>query len=182
MTELSLHILDIIQNSIVAGARIVHLTIIEDLGNNFLSIEILDDGKGMDNDELEKADDPYFTSRTTRKVGLGVSLFKHAAHQCNGTFSLQSEVGIGTRVSATFSYNHLDRQPLGDIAGVICLMTNANPGIDFIYEHLTNNGKYIFDTREVKEIMEGIPLNDPKVTKFIKEMIYDNLKKINIAI
>ena len=182
MTELSLHILDLIQNSIAAGAGMIHLTIIEDVSNDFLSIEIVDDGKGMDPKELKKSEDPFYTSRNTRKVGLGIPLFKQAAELCNGSFSIQSEIGIGTRVSASFSYSHVDRQPMGDITGVIGLLTNANPGLNIKYEHITNAGKYVFDTREVKEILEGMPLNDPNVTKFLKEMIFENLKKINVSL
>lgn len=181
MTELSLHILDIIQNSIGAGATMIHLTVIEDITNNFLSIEIVDDGKGMDPKEIKQAEDPFYTSRTTRKVGLGIPLFKQAAVQCNGRFSIQSEIGLGTRISAIFTHAHVDRQPLGDITGVICILTNANPDLDIKYEHITNTGKYVFDTREVKQILEGMPLNDPNVTKFLKDMIFENLKKINIS-
>lgn len=181
MTELSLHILDIIQNSLVAGARMIHLTIIEDLTNDFYSIEIADNGKGMDQNEVKQSEDPYYTSRTTRNVGLGLPLFKQAAQQCNGSFSIQSELGSGSRVMAIFSHQHIDRQPLGDIAGVICLLISSNPNVEFIYEHLTNFGKYTFDTREVREILEKIPFNDPKINKFLKSMILENLKEIKIS-
>ncbi len=181
MTELSLHILDIIENSVAAGAKKISLCITEDITKDLYSIEITDNGKGMSKEEMEKSTDPFFTSRTTRKVGLGLPLFKQAAEQCNGTFDIQSEPGEGTRVEATFSYNHIDRQPLGDIAGVICILIRSNPEINFIYEHKTNSGTYKIDTVELRNILENVPLTDIKITRFIREMIVENLSDIKIS-
>jgi len=180
MIELSLHILDIIQNSIVAGAKNIHLSIIEDLTDDLLLIEIKDDGTGMDNNEIQKALDPYFTSRTTRKVGLGLPLFKMAAEQCKGSLSIKSGIGKGTTVTASFSHSNIDRQPMGDISGVLCILIGSNPETDFTYEHKTNIGKYKFETGEIRKVLEGMPLNDPKVIKFLKEMIFENIKEIKI--
>ena len=179
MTEISLHILDIVQNSIAAHASLIRITINEDLRGDVLTIEITDDGKGMTKEELKLAADPYFTSRTTRKVGLGLSLFKQAVEQCSGSFSIDSQPGVGTKVTASLQYAHIDRQPLGDMAGVVSLLASSNPSIDFIYKHISNKNEFMLDTREIKEQLDGISIANPKVKKFIREMIQENLNDIN---
>jgi len=164
MTELALHILDIVQNSIVAKATVIEISMMEDTEKDLLTIEIADNGKGMSEDEVRMASDPYFTSRTTRKVGMGLPLFKQAVELCAGTFTIESKPGIGTNVKASMQYTHIDRQPIGDI--------------DFIYKHITNSGEYILDTIAIKNELENISLTNPKVIKFIREMIQENLKEI----
>ena len=178
MTELALHILDIVQNSIVAKASLIEININEDINTDSLTIEIIDNGKGMSEDEVKRATDPYFTSRTTRKVGMGLSLFKQATEICAGTFTLESKLGIGTKVTSIMQYSHIDRQPLGDIAGTISLLVSSNPDIDFIYKHITNKGDYILDTKAIKEELDDVSITNPKVIKFIREMIQENLKEI----
>lgn len=178
MTELALHILDIAQNSISAQASLIEIIIYEDVKTDLLTIEIIDNGKGMNEKEVMKATDPYFTSRTTRKVGLGLPLFKQAAEQCAGSFSLQSFPGKGTKVKASMQHSHIDRQPIGDMPGTIALLASSNPDIDFIYKHITNKGRFTFDTREVKTELDQIPMTHPKVIKFIREMIQENLDTI----
>jgi len=178
MTELALHILDIVQNSIVAKATVIEISMMEDTEKDLLTIEIADNGKGMSEDEVRMASDPYFTSRTTRKVGMGLPLFKQAVELCAGTFTIESKPGIGTNVKASMQYTHIDRQPIGDIAGTITLLISSNPTIDFIYKHITNSGEYILDTIAIKNELENISLTNPKVIKFIREMIQENLKEI----
>ena len=178
MTELALHILDIVQNSIVAKATLIEISIMEDKEEDLLTIEIADNGKGLSENEVRMATDPYFTSRTTRKVGMGLPLFKQAAELCSGTFSLESRLGIGTKVKASMQYNHIDRQPLGDIAGTISILISSNPAIDFIYKHITNKGEYMLDTNAIKAELGNVPVTNPKVIKFIREMIQENLKEI----
>lgn len=178
MTELALHILDIAQNSIVAKASIIEIIINEDIENDLLTIKIVDNGNGMSEDKVKIATDPYFTSRTTRKVGMGLPLFKQATEDCNGTFILSSKIGTGTKVMATMQYSHIDRQPLGDLAGTIALLASSNPGIDFIYKHITNFGTYSFNTKEVKRELQDISITNPKVVKFIREMIQENLEEL----
>jgi anti-sigma regulatory factor (Ser/Thr protein kinase) len=175
MKDLSLHILDIAQNSISAGAKNIQIGINEDIAADTLTIIIEDDGKGIAPGDIEKVTDPYFTSRTTRKVGLGLPLFRQNAEMTNGSFLITSQQGQGTRVKAVFGYNHLDRQPLGDIAGVIIILVGSNPAIEFIYTHEINGEVYSFNTSEIREILEGIPLNDPAVMRQLREMIKENL-------
>lgn len=178
MVELSLHILDIAQNSIVAGAKMMGITIVEDTESDILSIEITDDGRGMKPEVLAGVIDPYTTSRTTRKVGLGLPLLNDACKITGGRLTIESELGKGTKVMATLGLNHIDRQPLGDIAGVLVLLITANPLIRFIYSHKKNGNVYEIDTLEVNEILDGIPINSPQVGKMLKEMINSNLDEL----
>jgi len=178
MKDLSLHILDIAQNSISAGARNLEISIAEDLAANSLVIEVKDDGRGMSAEVLERVTDPYYTSRTTRKVGLGIPLFKQNAEATGGSLHIDSEQGRGTWLKVTFVHDHLDRPPFGDMAGVIVLLTGASPHIRFVYNHQVDDAQYVFDTDEVKEALDGLPVNDPQVMRFLKEMINENLVAI----
>ena len=175
MNDLSLHILDIIQNSLSAGAGLIELTVWEDLQNNLLTIIIGDNGKGMTAEQLQHATDPFFTSRTTRKVGLGLPLFRQTAEQSRGALSLSSTPGKGTTITATFAYDHIDRPPLGDVANAVILMVSANPHIDFLFSYRYNAQSYIFDTREIKEALDGLPLNDVHIMRALTEMIEENM-------
>jgi hypothetical protein len=181
MTELSLHILDLVQNSITAKASLIEIKVLEDDETNHLSIEIIDNGTGMDNERLQKVSDPFFTTRKTRKVGLGLSLFRQAAEQCNGSLTISSQLHKGTTVKVVMDNKHVDKQPMGDIPGVISLMVSANPTLDFTYTHITGKGTYLFTSKEVKQVLEDVPVNDPKVVKFMKAMIQDNLNEINAS-
>jgi hypothetical protein len=178
MNNLSMHILDIVQNSIRGEAKTIEILIKENSEKNILVVGIKDDGKGMDSDLLDFVTDPFTTTRNTRKVGLGLPLLKHSAEQSNGYVKINSEVGIGTQVKATFQYDHIDRPPLGDISGTIILLVAANPDIDFKYVHHINNEKYEFDTREIKIALGDIKISDPKVRGFLKEMIRENLNEM----
>ena len=178
MIELSLHILDIAQNSIVAGAKMISISINENADKDILSIEITDDGKGMSSEVLANVIDPYTTSRTTRKVGLGLPLLNHACIGTGGNLSIESELGKGTKVLATLGLNHIDRQPLGDIAGVLVMLIIANPLIRFVYTHKKNGNEYILDTLEVNEVLDGVPINSPQVARMLKEMVSSNLDEL----
>ncbi len=178
MNDLSLHILDIVQNSISAGATLIYILIDEDTATDVLAITIEDNGKGMTPEQVARVTDPYFTSRTTRKVGLGLPLFKQSAEQTGGSLAIESAVGKGTKVTATFGHAHIDRPSLGDTANAVVLLVSANPQIDFVYTHTHNGNTYTFDTREVKEVLDGLPLNDVQVVRMLTEMIRENLKDI----
>lgn len=173
MEDLSLHILDIVENSVTAGATFVSITVCEDKGHDLLSIEITDNGKGMSRGILQKATDPFFTQKTTRRVGLGLSLLQQAAKRANGKFSIESKKGKGTTVKASFQYSHVDRQPLGDIAETIETLVIGNPSVDFRYEHRENGLLSVFDTEAIGEQLAGAPISSPKGIRIIRE----NLKK-----
>jgi len=178
MTELALHILDIASNSLDAGASQLGISIKESVSDNILQIEISDNGKGMDPETLQKISDPFYTTRKTRHVGLGIPLLKYHAAMCGGTLILNSVQNEGTVVRASFVFNHLDRQPMGklsDIIGIL-LMSEIEPNISLKYT--TDKGEYIFDTEEAKIILEMKSLKDSSLIRDLKEMISANLIEI----
>ena len=148
MEDLSLHILDIVENSIAAMAGRIEIRVEEDQARDLVTIEIKDDGNGMDEQTLKKALDPFFTTRTTRRVGLGLSLLAQAARDSEGAFDLSSRPGEGTTVNATFRLSHPDCKPMGDIGQTMQVLITAHPEIEFLYEHKKDNSIYHFDTRE----------------------------------
>jgi hypothetical protein len=171
MEDLSLHILDIVENCITAKASRIEVKITEDTAENLLTVEMNDNGKGMSKELLENATDPFYTTRTTRKVGLGIPLLAQSARESNGDISVKSKIGEGTSIKATFQYNHIDRRPLGDIGQTMIILIMSNPDIDFLYEHKKNDKSYILDTAEMKKELDGIPINNPEVIKIIKNDI-----------
>ena len=174
MKELSLHILDIMHNSIAAGADTVGLDIIEDTGADLLKFTITDNGCGMSPEMVEAVTDPFTTSRTTRKVGLGVPLLKLAAENTGGGIELTSEVGKGTVISARFGYSHIDRQPLGDMAETMLGVITSYEEITFVYSHKVNDKEFTLDTAEVKAILGGVSLKSPEVVLWLKEYLCEN--------
>jgi hypothetical protein len=182
MKELALHILDITQNSVRAKATGIKIGIKESPLANTLVITITDNGCGMSAEVLKNAIDPFYTSRTTRRVGLGLPLLRMNADLAGGGMDITSEPGKGTTVTATFSLNHIDRPPMGDIAGTIALIISGNPAIDFFFSYCFEYEEWSIDTHELKEALGDTPVNDLKVVKYLKEMINENieeLKKIN---
>ncbi len=178
MNELSLHILDIVQNSIKADATLVEILITEDFNKNIYEIIIKDNGKGMDEKTLSTVSDPFYTTRTTRKVGMGTSLLKMACELCNGEFQIESEVNHGTKVTSKFEHNHIDRAPLGEIEETLSILILNDKKIDIYYKHIVNNESYIFDTREVRKVLEGIPLSNYDVIMWIKENIKEGINTL----
>ena len=172
MKELSLNILDIAQNSVKAGASLIEIRLTET--DEILTIEIIDNGCGMSREMLERVTDPFCTSRTTRKVGMGLPLFKMAAEQTGGSFDIQSAVGVGTTVKAVFDTSNIDCTPLGDIWDTVAILIQMNEDIDFVYTASRGEESFVCDTRQLKEIMEGAPLSDPMVVRWIKEFIEEN--------
>ncbi len=178
MKDLSLHILDIVHNSIRAKASTIGISIAEDRQSDGYSLVITDDGKGIPPEVLPHVADPYTTSRKTRKVGMGLALLKQNAEQAGGSFFIASEQGKGTTVTALFGHEHIDRPPLGDITGVVVQLAAAFPDTRFVYTHKTPTGEFVFDTNEVKEILGDVPVSDPEVRSYLKEMIEENLSEI----
>jgi hypothetical protein len=178
LLEISLHILDIVENSTRAGAKTVSIDIIEDTVKDILSLEIRDNGSGMSEDVLRKVIDPFFTTKTVRNVGLGLPMLAQAAERAEGRFIIESKGGEGTRVAADFKLSHIDRQPLGDISGTLVTLIAGNEDIDLIYRHKHNGQTYILDTREIKKEIEDIPINHVAVLNFIRNHITEGLKEI----
>jgi len=169
MEDLSLHILDIVENSIDAGARKIQIEICEDVEKDLLSIEIRDNGRGMDEGTLKKALDPFFTTKTIRKVGLGLSLFREAARQANGDLWMQSKVGQGTKLRATFQHSHIDRKPLGDMAKTMTTLIIGHPEIRFVYRHRKDGGKFQFDTDKLKKKGDLTAMNALEVVSLVRK-------------
>jgi len=174
MEDLSLHILDIVENSVAAEADKIEIRISEDKKKDLLSVEVIDNGSGMDEETTKKALDPFYTTKTVRRFGLGLPLLSEAAKAANGSFSIESKKGKGTKIWATFQHSHIDRQPMGDIGQTIITLILGNPEVDLIYVHKKNNQKYSLDTREIKAQLGDIPINSLDGIRMIKE----NLKKI----
>ncbi len=171
MEDLSLHILDIVENSLDAGAKTVQIRLEENAEKDVLILEIEDDGRGMDKEMAAGALDPFVTSRTTRRVGLGLPFLAQAAKAANGKLTLHSQPGKGTKVKATFGLSHIDTKPLGDIAQTMITLIVGHPDIDFFYLHKVNRSRYVFRTRDLRKQLDGIPLQTPQVTAFIRKNI-----------
>lgn len=177
MQELSLNILDIAQNSIVANATLIEIGVEVD-ENDFLAITIRDNGKGMDEESVKNVINPFFTSRTTRKVGLGVPFFKQAAEDTGGSFHIESQVGVGTTIKAVFDTTNIDYTPLGEVWDTVAILIQMNETIDFVYTVKKDGEEFVCDTRQLREIMEGMPLSDLNVVQWIKEFIRENQTEI----
>jgi hypothetical protein len=178
MKNIALHILDLVQNSARASAGKVQISITEDTENDRYLLSIEDDGKGMDKEELQKATDPFYTSRTTRNVGLGLPLIKLNAERTGGNLTLSSIPGKGTNLEASFVMSHPDRLPLGEIDDVLVMLAVGLPNLRLVYEHKTPHGQYRFDTEAIREIIGNFQDSNLEIRKFLKEMIVENLRAI----
>lgn len=179
MRELSLNVLDIAQNSVSANASLIEIELIEDTKNHSLLIGVYDNGKGMTHEQAESVRDPFFTTRTTRKVGMGIPLFKFAAEMTGGRLEIESEVGVGTKVKAYFKTDHLDFTPVGDMTSTMISLITMNLHIDFLYRRKLDNKEFTVDTRQLKEILGDVPLNEPSIAKWITQYINENTKQLS---
>ena len=184
MRELSLNVMDIAQNSISAGAGLITIEVREDRGEDTLSISIRDNGRGMTPEQVEHVTDPFFTTRTTRSVGLGVPLFKMEAEMTGGSFSIQSKLGEGTVTTAVFKPSSVDMIPLGDINGTVSMLVLMNPDLDFIFQRslITQEGdqrEFDLRTTQLRDVLGGdVPLNAPDVTQWINEYLAENTAEL----
>lgn len=176
MQEISLNILDVAQNSVSAKASLISIGVVTERG--IMTVTIEDNGCGMTPEQVKSVTDPFYTTRKTRSVGLGVPLFKMAAEMSSGSFSIQSEKGKGTKVTAVFDTTNVDCMPLGDINATISSLIQLNPDIDFTYTRSEDGREFVLDTRQLREILSGIPLNEPEITAFIADYLEENTKQI----
>lgn len=179
MKELSMHVYDLMENSTAANAKDITLTIRDSLKDNIYHFTIEDNGKGMSPEYLARVTDPYTTSRTTRKVGLGLPLIKMNTESCGGGMKIDSTLGRGTRLEFWFQHNHWDRPPMGDLAGTIVMLISQHEAIHITYRHITDDGEYQLDTNELKEALDGISMNDLTIIRYLKEMVSENLAEIH---
>ena len=169
MEDISLHILDIAENSVAAKADKIEIKILEDKKKDLLLVEISDNGSGMDEETTKKALDPFYTTKTTRRFGLGLPFLSEAAKAAKGDLSIKSKKGKGTKIKATFQHSHIDRKPLGDIGQTIITLVIGNPEVDIIYMHKKNSHNYFFNTRKIKSRLKGRPINSPEGIRMLKE-------------
>ena len=175
MRELSMHILDLAQNSIAAGASRIEIDVEADTVRDSLTIAIKDNGRGMDPEFVAQVKDPFTTTRTTRRVGLGIPMMAEAARACDGGMDVISEPGKGTTLTARFKLSHIDRAPLGDMAATLVSLIAANPDIEFKYAHTVNGGTFTVDTEEIKSHLNGVPINEGPVLKWLMEYMKDGI-------
>ena len=168
MKELSLHILDLVQNSLRAEATCIPISVKDSVSQDVLEITIEDDGHGMDAALLAKVTEPFTTTRTTRQMGMGIPLFQMAVEQTGGTFHIESTPGQGTTLRAAFVRSHIDTPPLGDMVETLITLVQGTPDVDFLYRYETDTQSFQFDTREIREILEDVPLNEPDVLLWIR--------------
>lgn len=180
MKEISLHILDIVQNSIHAEASQVQIDINELVHNDKLILSVTDNGYGMDEEKLKNVLDPFFTTKN-KKTGLGIPLLRQHAEQTGGGLIIESEPGRGTKIEAVFGLAHLDRQPMGNISETMTSLIRMNSGIRFIYTHRVDDKNFVLDTREIEKELEGLSIGSPEIIGFLKDMIKENLTEIGAS-
>lgn len=178
MRELALHVLDILQNAVEAGATRVSLDIREDESPGLLTITVGDNGRGMDAAALDRAVNPFYTSRTTRHVGLGLPLWSAAAARAGGHMTIQSQPGAGTTVTASFRLSHPNRQPLGDITGTLLAFVLAERPVDLQYVHHSARGKFTFNTAEIRATLEDMPISHPAVRQWLAEYLAESEESV----
>jgi len=178
MQDLSLHILDVAENSIKAKAARIEIRISDDAATDLLSLEIIDNGQGMDAETVKKALDPFFSTKEVRSIGLGLPLLAEAARAANGDFSIESRPGKGTHVKATFQASHIDMKPLGDIALTVVTLIMGHPDVDIHYIHNIDRTHYSIDTHEIKSQLNGLSISSPEVIRFIRDHIKEGLDNL----
>ncbi|KAF0234211.1 MAG: hypothetical protein FD181_3704 [Prolixibacteraceae bacterium] len=178
MKTLADHVLDIVQNSIRANATLIEIKVELDKKNDLCVLKICDNGYGMSTEILKKATNPFFTTRATRKVGLGLSLLKQNAEMANGRFNIRSELNKGTEVEASFQFTHFDRPELGEIWDTYYLTMLGNTNVEIVYEHKTNKGSFKISSSEIRENTEGVPLQQTDIRGAITDLIKNNITDI----
>jgi hypothetical protein len=186
MREIALHLLDIAENSVAAHASAISITICENSTDDTISAILQDNGKGMDPDLLLRVTDPFVTSRTTRRVGLGIPLLKAAAEACNGYLSIASTPGEGTYLEVEFQRSHIDRMPLGDITGTILTLIVAYPQINWVFNYKIilpqGENEFAFNDKPIKEYLEDVPLCEPEVLTYLRELLESGVSNLQKTI
>jgi anti-sigma regulatory factor (Ser/Thr protein kinase) len=181
LREIALHLLDIVENSVAANAKAITLTVEEDLQNDRLRLAVQDDGKGMDEKLVARLGDPFATSRKTRHVGFGIPFLKAAAEACDGSLRITSAVGKGTRLEVDFQRRHIDRAPLGDLAGTVLTLVVAYPNIHWVFSYRADDAAFVFDNEPITEILGEVPLTEPAILAFVREMLEQGVAEVQRA-
>jgi len=183
MREIALHLLDVAENSVAAESKNISVHVHEDLLHDGLIISVIDDGRGMDAETVQQVEDPFYTTRTTRNVGLGIPLLKSAAEMAEGSFNLQSEPGKGAWVEAEFRHSHIDRMPLGDLSSTFLTLLISHPQIvwTFLYRVTDKNKQsrdFLLESAELKSELGDISLTEPEVLTFLRGMIEEGIDAV----
>lgn len=178
MRELSLHILDIVQNSIAAGASRIIVSANADDGRDLLAISVSDNGRGMTPEMVERVRSPFCTTRTTRKVGLGIPMLAAAAEACDGELNIDSKPGSGTKLCVTFKLSHIDRAPFGDIVSTMIDAIVANPEISFRYEQKVDGKEFQLDTDDIKRELGEVPIETPSVRRWMQDYLSEGIAQV----
>ena len=181
MRELSLHLLDIAENGVSAGAQNITITIAEDLRTDRLKLAVEDDGRGMEAAMVEQVTNPFITTRTTRKVGLGIPLLKLAAEMCDGGLTVESTPNVGTTVNVEFQRSHIDRMPLGNIAETFFTLTVGCPDTHWKFVVRCDQQEFEYDDALIKQELQGIPLTEPAVLEYIKELLENGIAALQTS-
>jgi len=171
LEDLSQHILDISFNSLEAGCTRLEICIREDLENNVLEFTVRDNGRGIDREDMQRVTDPFYTTKKNARVGLGISLLREAVERCDGTFEIESKPREGTVVKASFVRDHVDRAPLGDIAGALVSLIAGNSGVELFYSHRFNQKEFNFSTGEMRAALKGYSMQTPAVLVWLEEYL-----------
>jgi len=170
MEDISLHILDIVENATRAGATLVEVKIVNNREQDLFQIIIRDNGKGMDDDMVNRVRDPFTTTKTERRVGLGIPMLEQAATEAEGNLTIRSMRNQGTEIIATFKSSHIDRKPLGDLGSTLITLIMGNPDIDFVLSYDSDGEETVVDTREIKSELDEVPITEPAVLKMIRDL------------
>lgn len=177
MQEIAMSILDIAYNSIRANASLIKILIHDSNNLNIINIRIIDNGKGMEQATIKKVVDPFYTTRTTRKVGLGIPMFKENIEATGGKFLIESTINVGTKVEGEFVKRHIDCPPMGNIVDTIITLIQADDKIDYLFKYTSDDFEFVLDTKEIKKILDGIPINLPDIIIWLKDYIKEGLHK-----
>lgn len=176
MKTIDLHIIDIVHNSIRAGADKITINFKDSTKTDLIELSIIDNGSGIEPDKLDKIKNQYFSSRKERNIGMGLALLKYHAELCGGKFFIESEIGNGTSVFASFIKSHIDRQPIGDLATCITSFICQYPGINFIFNYISDNSNFSISSNDIINALELEDLNNSYVFKIVKNLIHENIE------
>ncbi len=181
MRELALHILDIAANSVSAGATTIKISVDENILQDLLNIKVEDNGRGMSPEMVKVVTDPFVTSRTERKVGLGIPLLKAAAESCNGWFKIESEPGKGTSIAVQFQLSHIDRMPLGNLTDTFLSMEIGTQEVNWIFSVKKDAEEFYFDDKELKKELQGLSITDPDIIRFIRSIFEEGISELDLV-
>ena len=178
LQDIAMYILDIGNNSIRADASVINITFTESVLHDRCTLIIKDDGCGMSDKQLEQVRDPFFTTRDTRKVGLGMSFLDQLATQCNGELLIDSKINEGTQMKLSYQKSHLDAPPVGDVASSLITLIQANDKIDYLFRYELDHNSFVLDTITIKELLMDVSISEPSIILWLKDYIDEGLLKL----